>query len=286
MIDIHPPHHAAATRRDFFIHLSTVVLGILIAIGLEQAVEYLHHRHQLQEARAALAEEHQENIARYHLNVRDHLLRTANNHTDQIVLRFLLAHPGTPEEKLPAAMAWGPPTLEEPVESAWLTLQHSDVASLFPPGEMRAYSAEYTQLEREANIFHILQGRLAACASYLTHTADVTTLSSDEQNQTLTCEVLAQSEEAVYGDQLSVIGEMKDFGPPIGWWAMIPFFHMNEAHEAALHHTAANAVTKANQDAALSVLPPDQRILTPRQSSTSLLGPQMYRGRLNRSTHP
>jgi hypothetical protein len=267
MIDIHPPQHAPMTKRDFFVHLFIVVLGILIAIGLEQAVEYLHHRHQLQEARAALAEEHQENIARYHLNVRDHLLRTANNHTDQIVLRFLLAHPGTPEEKLPAAMAWGAPTIEEPVESAWLTLQHSDV-------------------EREANIFHILQGRLAACASYLTHTADVTTLSSDEQNQTLTCEVLAQSEEAVYGDQLSVIGEMKDFGPPIGWWAMIPFFHMNEAHEAALHHTAANAVTKANQDAALSVLPPDQRILTPRQSSTSLLGPQMYRGRLNRSTHP
>ena len=32
MIDIHPPHHAATTRRDFFIHLATVVLGILFAI--------------------------------------------------------------------------------------------------------------------------------------------------------------------------------------------------------------------------------------------------------------
>ncbi len=51
MIDIHPPHHAATTRRDFFIHLSTVVLGILIAIGLEQTVEYLHRRHQLHELR-------------------------------------------------------------------------------------------------------------------------------------------------------------------------------------------------------------------------------------------
>jgi hypothetical protein len=51
MIDIHPPHHAATTRRDFFIHLSTVVLGILIAIGLEQTVEYFHQRHQLHELR-------------------------------------------------------------------------------------------------------------------------------------------------------------------------------------------------------------------------------------------
>src|ERR1700749_4926766 len=51
MIDIHPPHHAATTRRDFFIHLTTVVLGILIAIGLEQTVEYFHRRHQLHELR-------------------------------------------------------------------------------------------------------------------------------------------------------------------------------------------------------------------------------------------
>jgi len=46
MLDIHPPHHAAATWRDFLIHITTIVLGLLIAIGLEQSVEALHHRHQ------------------------------------------------------------------------------------------------------------------------------------------------------------------------------------------------------------------------------------------------
>ena len=59
MIDIHPPHHAATTRRDFFIHLSTVVLGILIAIGLEQTVEYFHRRQQLHELReGAISDAH------------------------------------------------------------------------------------------------------------------------------------------------------------------------------------------------------------------------------------
>lgn len=51
MIDIHPPQHGSITRRDFFIHLFIVVLGILIAIGLEQAVEYVHRQHQLHELR-------------------------------------------------------------------------------------------------------------------------------------------------------------------------------------------------------------------------------------------
>ena len=36
MIDIHPPHHAATTRRDFFIHIDTIVIGLCIAVGLEQ----------------------------------------------------------------------------------------------------------------------------------------------------------------------------------------------------------------------------------------------------------
>lgn len=51
MIDIHPPQHAAITRRDFFVHLFIVVLGILIAIGLEQTAERIHEHHQLHDLR-------------------------------------------------------------------------------------------------------------------------------------------------------------------------------------------------------------------------------------------
>ena len=46
MLDIHPPHHAATTSRDFFIHIATITIGLFIAIGLEQTVEAIHHLHQ------------------------------------------------------------------------------------------------------------------------------------------------------------------------------------------------------------------------------------------------
>ena len=46
MIDIHPPHKSDHTWTDFFIHIGTIILGILIALGLEQTVEWAHHRHQ------------------------------------------------------------------------------------------------------------------------------------------------------------------------------------------------------------------------------------------------
>jgi hypothetical protein len=57
MIDIHPPHHSVSTRREFFVHLFIVVLGILIAIGLEQTVEAIHHA---QERRALIESFHHE----------------------------------------------------------------------------------------------------------------------------------------------------------------------------------------------------------------------------------
>lgn len=45
-MEIHPPEHGIHNWRQFLVHMSTVVLGILIAIGLEQSVEYWHHREQ------------------------------------------------------------------------------------------------------------------------------------------------------------------------------------------------------------------------------------------------
>ena len=62
MIDIHPPHHAATTWRDFFIHIATIVLGLLIAIGLEQTVERVHRHTEAREARENIKQEIATNI--------------------------------------------------------------------------------------------------------------------------------------------------------------------------------------------------------------------------------
>lgn len=52
MLDVHVPHGGLNSWREFWIHLGTITLGLLIAISLEQTVEALHHaheRHQLDE---------------------------------------------------------------------------------------------------------------------------------------------------------------------------------------------------------------------------------------------
>jgi len=63
MLDVHPPHAPTHTWRDFLIHIATIVVGLLIAVGLEQTVELIHHAHQRRELREALRSETEINDA-------------------------------------------------------------------------------------------------------------------------------------------------------------------------------------------------------------------------------
>jgi hypothetical protein len=55
-VEIHKPH-AAKTWKEFFIELATITAGILIALGLEQLVEYVHWSHEVEMGRAAILSE-------------------------------------------------------------------------------------------------------------------------------------------------------------------------------------------------------------------------------------
>jgi len=57
VIDVHAAHGGAHTWKDFWIHLGTITLGLLIAIGLEQSVEKLHQAHERRQLEADLRDE-------------------------------------------------------------------------------------------------------------------------------------------------------------------------------------------------------------------------------------
>lgn len=53
-MEVHPPHHPLHSWRDFLIHIVTITIGLLIALGIESAAESVHHRHLLHHAEANL----------------------------------------------------------------------------------------------------------------------------------------------------------------------------------------------------------------------------------------
>jgi hypothetical protein len=77
LLDVHPPAHTPNTWRDFFIHIATIVIGLLIAVGLEQTVEYFHHRHQRHQLVDALLEDTKATIGECEQGERVFALRDA-----------------------------------------------------------------------------------------------------------------------------------------------------------------------------------------------------------------
>ena len=60
-MEIHKPH-AAKNWREFAVEIGTIVVGILIALGLEQVIESIHDRTVADEAREAVRAEVEENL--------------------------------------------------------------------------------------------------------------------------------------------------------------------------------------------------------------------------------
>jgi hypothetical protein len=57
LMEIHAPDKPIHSQKEFLFHMFTVVLGILIALGMEGIVEWAHHRALVREARANITEE-------------------------------------------------------------------------------------------------------------------------------------------------------------------------------------------------------------------------------------
>ena len=57
MLDIHLPHGKLQGFKEFFLHLFTITIGLLIALSLEGWVEYRHHQHLAREAEESIRAE-------------------------------------------------------------------------------------------------------------------------------------------------------------------------------------------------------------------------------------
>ena len=147
MLDVHPPHEAAHTWKDFFIHIATIVIGLLIAVGLEQTVEYFHRRHQVHELREALKQEREENRKVILVNAALYRLNRATLENDLHIFEYLRQHPGTPEEKLPGVPNWSIP-YEPTITAAWKNAQQTQALALLPREENEDDASFYDELDK------------------------------------------------------------------------------------------------------------------------------------------
>jgi hypothetical protein len=97
MLDVHPPHGPTHGARDFFLHLFTITIGLLIALSLEGCVEWQHHRHLVHEAEASLRTEIENNAKGMKDTIDDlHKQQEALKH-DVVVLKYIMKNHKAPE---------------------------------------------------------------------------------------------------------------------------------------------------------------------------------------------
>lgn len=157
MLDVHPPHQPTHTWKDFFIHIATICVGLLIAIGLEQTVEFFHHRHQAQETVEALRAESLENREIALADIEGLRIFIENARSNREGLRSATPKEGYVEYQWqPAPRAiWLPLA-----DAAWLTAHDSATFSLLPAEVVRnRWRVEYTiqqANEQGAELFQTL----------------------------------------------------------------------------------------------------------------------------------
>jgi len=138
MLDVHPAHHAASSWRDFFIHIATIVLGLLIAIGLEQTVEAIHHRHQLHQLEADL---HTEGIRNLHITLDN--IRGSEQRRQTDAQQYAELIQAMRDHRAAAALPPQYVIYSKPAYAVWTVAQQSGTLGLLSREDAQCYARLY-----------------------------------------------------------------------------------------------------------------------------------------------
>jgi hypothetical protein len=140
-MEVHPPEHPIFTWKQFFIHMTTICLGLLIALGLEQSVEALHRHHQRHQLEADLRSEgiHNLHIAIANLDSIESLDAWQAQQVEELdrasaegrAPRYVPRPPGYQSYRLPS-------------EAAWTVAESSTTLNLLPRAEAEQFAHPYS----------------------------------------------------------------------------------------------------------------------------------------------
>jgi hypothetical protein len=136
-MEVHPPHKPIHSIKEFMVHLLAITVGLLIALGLEGSVGWLHHRHLARDARENIFQEmraNQQDVVRQ-LNA----LPADEKRLDQILSLVDDAQHGRPQKPI-GGFKWTSVLLRD---SAWNAASSTGAITFMDYGEVKGYSQLY-----------------------------------------------------------------------------------------------------------------------------------------------
>ncbi len=185
MIDVHPAHHAASTWRDFFIHIATIVLGLLIAVGLEQTVELIHHHREAREARENIQQEAAKNL--------DILERDQHNLADtqkQLAKDLDLLNSSAHDAEILAQLDYTY-TLTRRLDAAWTAAKINGSLALIPSSQIEHVSYFYDSTDALGPTVFDYFTKLYTASALIDHARTAGQLTAPERQQLLSITISA-----------------------------------------------------------------------------------------------
>ena len=179
MLEPHPPHHAVSSWREFLVHIATIVIGLLIAVGIEQSVEWIHHQNEIAETREALEHERQLNARLSVVITKEWRRFTPKLQTDLAVLEYIRQHPGAPKANWPGELSFVDLQTSY-LDSAWQTAQTDAVLKLMPQPEVRRYIELYKRLHEFNDTYALLSQKLREVVVFAISDPDPARMSQEE----------------------------------------------------------------------------------------------------------
>ena len=139
-MDVHPPHHPITSWREFFLHLATITVGLLIALGLEGTVEWAHHRELVGRARETLRVEMEANKRQLDANLRTLDENLVRERANLAVARQLQAGAKGLDGQFHSSLSWS-----GMASSAWQTAHETGALGYMPYSEVQGYDDVYVQ---------------------------------------------------------------------------------------------------------------------------------------------
>jgi hypothetical protein len=141
-MEVHPPDHPIHTMKDFLIHMATIVLGLLIALGLEESVKAYERHETHTKLKERIRKEAKSNVELLNRNLTTRLPDQRWIHS--VILTLIKAKPenGVFKIRLPI----GSPgvsifdTVELPSRGVWTVAKTNGEVALLGLDEAKAYN--------------------------------------------------------------------------------------------------------------------------------------------------
>ncbi len=138
MLDVHPPHEKMHGIRDFFLHLFTITVGLLIALALEGCAERWRHLELRKEADANLRQEIRDNAKEIESA---HVANASEQANLKKVLEFLEARKeGRDYDINEIKLGF---TIGELKDASWKTASATGALSYMEYDHVQGYAAAY-----------------------------------------------------------------------------------------------------------------------------------------------